>query len=273
MEAIGCGLYAANILENIPDGLQNCDILIYLDALVREDCESIDSWLNRNYKSMEKFSQYVNQYAPPHMKIIFCSSGATCFCVNVMHALVKNLPKANIVAVGSHYGLEIIYPFINAVDLDLTEFGCPPVWGFLGVNRYVDLSHMTQKHNVLRPNKKALKATAQYQVGRMEHFQMCRAICDLLKLWFDKKSEIGDEIISLGISSNGSFGIPEGLVFSQPVYLTVTEDNTRVWLPFANFPLPDIPKELFENLIHTAMLITKRLIENSDRTHTKNVFN
>ena len=31
----GAGLNTVNIVENIPDGLKNCDILIYLDSLVR----------------------------------------------------------------------------------------------------------------------------------------------------------------------------------------------------------------------------------------------
>lgn len=32
---IGAGLNTVNIVESVPDGLKDCDILIYLDSLVR----------------------------------------------------------------------------------------------------------------------------------------------------------------------------------------------------------------------------------------------
>lgn len=48
-----------------------------------------------------------------------------------------------------------------------------------------------------------VQALAEYQTGRSDDYQKCRAICDLLKLWYSKEGNIGDEIISLGISSDG----------------------------------------------------------------------
>ena len=44
-------------------------------------------------------------------------------------------------------------------------------------------------------------------MGKSEDFSKCRAICDLLKLWYSKKESIGDEIISLGIVSDGNIKI------------------------------------------------------------------
>lgn len=43
-----------------------------------------------------------------------------------------------------------------------------------------------------------------YQVGRTEDFQKCKAICDLIKLWFHKdETNLEDNIITLGIASDG----------------------------------------------------------------------
>lgn len=75
----------------------------------------------------------INEYAPPYMKVIFCSTGFTCFYVNIIHKLVTKLPKTNIVAVSSHYGLELIYPLVHSLGYTLKNFGCPPVWGYLGL--------------------------------------------------------------------------------------------------------------------------------------------
>lgn len=99
-----------------------------------------------------------------------------------------------------------------------------------------------------------------------------------MKLWYSKEEYIGDEIISLGISSDGkcknnknvrkskntffvvgSFGIPKGLAFSQPVYLKVLEDHSRIWVPFTDFPMPNMPIEIFQNLIDTAVIINEKM--------------
>ncbi|XP_076232982.1 putative malate dehydrogenase 1B [Calliopsis andreniformis] len=299
-KAIGGGLNAVNILEDVSEGLKDCDILIHLDSLSREDHEGTDSWLQRNYTSIEELSTQINQYAPSHMKVIFCSMGLVCFYVNIMHELVKKLPKTNIIAVSSHYGLELIYAFVNSLGLTLRNFGCPPVWGYLGINQFVDVHHMIQKHDIYQLNKRALKANenalplaiqrselrwffymahdknpykdhfrrkalSQYQVGRSEDFQTCRAICDLLKLWYTEHGNIGDEIISLGIASDGSFGIPKGVVFSQPVYLKVLKDQSRIWVPFTDFPMPNMPIPIFQNFIETAVMINNKISELRDQ--------
>nr|XP_031826884.1 putative malate dehydrogenase 1B [Nomia melanderi] len=288
------GLDAVKVLYNIPDGLHDCDILIYLDVILKEEFEGTERWLQRNYKCIRELSMQINDYAPSHMKIIFCSMGPICFYVNVMHKLIKKLPKSNIVAVSSHYGLELTYVFAHSLGFTLKNLGCPPVWGYLGINHFVDIHHTIQKYDYYLPNKKALelsdtatlpvgvqrsqlrwlfymthdktdpykelfirKSLAQYQVGRSDDFQKCRAVCDLLRLWYSK--EIGDEIISLGISSDGSFGIPEELVFSQPVHLKVLEDQSRIWVPFKDFPMPNMPLNLFQNLVDTAVIIKEQI--------------
>ncbi|XP_076642877.1 putative malate dehydrogenase 1B [Halictus rubicundus] len=287
------GLDAVQVVYDIPDGLHDCEVLIYIDALIKEEFEGTESWLHRNYKSAKELSMQINNHAPSHMKILFCSLGPTCFFVNVMHRFVTNLPKTSIVAVGSHYGLEVIYVLARSTGFPLKNFGCPPVWGYLGINQFVDVHHMIQKSDYYLPNRRALdssdtaalpigvqrsqlrwffymvhdkidhykeifarKSLTQYQVGRCEDFQKCRAICDLLKLWY--RAEVGDEILSLGVISDGSFGIPEGLVFSQPVYLKVLEDQSRVWVPFKDFPMPNMPLGIFQNLVDTAVMINKK---------------
>ncbi|XP_050587717.1 putative malate dehydrogenase 1B [Bombus affinis] len=294
---IGAGINTVHIVENIPDGLKDCDILIYLDSLTREEYEGTDNWLQRNYKVIANLCTHINEHAPSHMKVIFCSMNLPCFYANIMMELVTKLSSTNIVVASAHYGLELIYTFVNSFGLNLQNFGCPPVWGFLGINHFVDVHHMIQKYDVYYPNKRALnsnenmilplgtqhselrwffykihdknpyknylkrKALLRYQMGTSEDFPKCRAICDLLKLWYSNKKSIGDEIISLGIESDGSFGIPKGLVFSQPVYLKEYEDGSRAWVPFRDFPMPNMPISIFQSLIDTGIYVKKKIIE------------
>ncbi|XP_076279043.1 putative malate dehydrogenase 1B [Lasioglossum baleicum] len=302
------GLDAVKVVYDIPDGLHDCEVLICIDALLREEFEGIESWLYRNYKSAKELSMLINNHAPSHMKILLCSLGPTCFFANVMHKFVTNIPKTNIVAVGSQYGLELIYVLARSTGFPLKNFGCPPVWGFLGINQFVDVHHMIQKYDYYLPNRRALEASdnavlpigvqrsqlrwffymvhnktdhykeiyirkslTQYQVGRSEDFQNCRAICDLLKLWYS--AEVGDEILSLGVISDGSFGIPKGLVFSQPVYLEVLEDQSRVWKPFKDFPKANMPVGIFQSLVDTAVMINEKFLITESRMEHLNTGN
>lgn len=67
--------------------------------------------------------------------------------------------------------------------------------------------------------------------------------------------------MKINLSFLGSFGIPKGLVFSQPVYLKESDDGLRIWVPFKDFPMPNIPLSLFQSLIDTAIYIKKKITE------------
>lgn len=66
------------------------------------------------------------------MKIIFCSMSLPCFYANIMLELITKLSSTNIVVASAHYGLELIHTFVNSLGLTHQNFGCPPIWGFLG---------------------------------------------------------------------------------------------------------------------------------------------
>ncbi|XP_051156781.1 putative malate dehydrogenase 1B [Leptopilina boulardi] len=282
--SVGGTLRSTNILKNVSDGLKNCDLLIILEHLKIEDMETIDSWLMRNYESTLKLAKNIKEHSPPHMKVIFCTMGPACFCASIIAKVATNLNKSNIVVVSTHYGLEMLYDFVKSLDVEIKNVGCPPVWGYLGINHYVDVDHVVEVKNIFLSNNIAngSKSSAElrwlfyltydkkpfdillkrktisfYEVGRTEDFQKCKALCDLLKLWFGYENE--DDIISLGIYSDGTFGIPEGIYFSQPVYLKKIEDNSFVWSPCIEFPKPNLPSGMFENLVTTATIIERSI--------------
>ncbi|XP_071628494.1 putative malate dehydrogenase 1B [Temnothorax longispinosus] len=290
-------LNAITIIQDISNGLRDCDILIFLEDITREECEEHDTWYQRNYDRMKTLSKQINEYASCHIKIVFCSTGAMCLCATILRNLVAKLPETSIVVVSAQYGLEVIGDITESLGTDRRDFGCPPVWGFLGISQFVDVCHMVQKCNAyslrngdtleakesvtskllgveqaelkwfcsFKDNKNLYedylrrRVTTQHQANpQKENLRKCRAICDLVKIWY--KESVDDEIIALGISSDGSFGIPSGIVFSQPACLKISDDGTRVWVPCDDFPLPDMPVSVFRNLIATAVEITRRLM-------------
>ncbi|XP_016840773.1 putative malate dehydrogenase 1B isoform X3 [Nasonia vitripennis] len=129
--AIGGELRSIQILENVSDGLGNCDILIILDHIARDEQESTESWLSRNSDAYKELSEQINVYANSNLKIIFCSTGPNCFCANVIVKEAPKINKNNVIVISAHYGLEMIYDFIKSMDVNLKGISCPPVWGFL----------------------------------------------------------------------------------------------------------------------------------------------
>ncbi|XP_046738325.1 putative malate dehydrogenase 1B [Diprion similis] len=285
---------AIEIVQSLSIALNDCDILIILDEILMETGEPVDHWLNRNRSSMLDLARHINDFAPDYMKVVFCSAGPNCLNAGVLASTVVNLDVNNIVVVSSHLGLEILCETANLVDVALEEMGCPPVWGFIGINHFVDIRNTIQRHEIYRPNNRALKSRngttlslgvrhrelrsifylvhdkdpdvtlLEHKVPLAGNSQKCTAICDLVKLWYNKSSNVEDEIISLGICSKGMFGIPKGIFFSQPVYLQQLMDDSRYWIPCAEFPQPDYQHWILNNMIETAQILAEKLIYATD---------
>ncbi|KAJ8673711.1 hypothetical protein QAD02_004973 [Eretmocerus hayati] len=285
-----CKLLTTEIVENLSDGLKDCDILIILDHLTREAEETNKSWLSRNYQAIKDMAEEINKSeVPPRIKVIFCSRGPVCFCANALVEETNKLNKNNVVTVSAHCGLEMTRRLIDVFGISDDEISSAPTWGFMGINHYVDIHHSIQKSSVYIPNKRALAfdrhstlplgskfdelrwlqyltMTAKSQetlsdctevkTDNEENSLRCKVVCDLLKLWYAKdRLEIGDEIISLGIISDGSFNIPKGIFFSQPAYLKILDDNSVMWVPCSEFPTPNNPNAVLEDMVTFAKSI------------------
>lgn len=76
--------------------------------------------------------------------------GPTCLSATIMQNLVTKLPKTNIVVVSAHYGLELANNFVKSLGFNPQDFGCPPVWGFLGLwNNLLHIqANIKEKKNV-----------------------------------------------------------------------------------------------------------------------------
>lgn len=103
----------------------------------REDEESTNDWLTRNRVATLELAAQINENAPTHLKVIFCSNGPTCFNAGVLAVASTKLDTENIVVVSGHEGLNILNEILKLVDVPFEEIGCPPVWGFLGGNALV----------------------------------------------------------------------------------------------------------------------------------------
>ncbi|XP_057657797.1 putative malate dehydrogenase 1B isoform X1 [Diorhabda carinulata] len=256
------------VCETKTQVMQDADIVINIEEFSRHDVETEEMFLRRCYCRMDILAGFVNSHNKRSTKIIMANNGPVCFLTSCLSVACRSKKFKNIVAITADKG----FPYIKSVSaktgVPVSRISAPAVWGFVGTNHFVDVRNIIYKADMRMPFKRSLTSPKgstlplgiahaeirmmsyllktsnditnetedfakelQIKLRRPPIFSKVRAITSLLKLWTTE--EIGDEIISLGVCSDGSFGIPKGVVFSQPVKM----DRTRRWTPFRNFPL------------------------------------
>lgn len=257
------------IVHNIETALECCEILLYMYDLSTKTGESVCEWLYRVSCRMEILAGNINDYANRNMKIILNCHGPSCFMASVLLEYCTQLQPSNIVVVTADKGLSMLNILSGKTGIRKAQLSAPPVWGFIGINSYIDEKNTVFKATIYRPYKRALTAprcatlplgTVKYELRLLSclsedidhdsvmreveernekaksfEYKMglpkVRALISLLQEWY--ADNYSDNIISLGIYSDGSFGLPTGIVFSQPVKL----NERGKWVPYADFPL------------------------------------
>ncbi|KAL3277628.1 hypothetical protein HHI36_012969 [Cryptolaemus montrouzieri] len=251
----------------LSDFVRSSDVILITEDYSQEDSEDRSSWLKRCSVEMFELANEINDVGMPHLKIICCHLGPTCFTATTLTKYVSPLRQHNIVAVTAQEGLKALNSVSKLTGIPTASLGAPPVWGFVGLDQFVDVQGIIVMQNFITPYRRAIKnivgsTLPQKKTTKQLRFLSCtvdpkdvmndmiircnlynklerssslpllRATLHLLKLWFCPRQN-SDEIISLGIFSTGTFGIPNKIVFSQPVTL----NDKKVWTPYENIPI------------------------------------
>lgn len=257
------------IVHNIETALKCCEILIYMYNLSTKTGETECEWLYRVSCRMQLLSGNINNFANRNMRIILNCHGPSCFMASVLLEYCTQLRPSNIVVVTADKGLSMLNILSDITGIRKAQLSAPPVWGFIGINSYIDEKNTVFKSTMNRPYERALTAprgatlplgTVKYELrllscllADIDHdyikreveqrnekakileykigLPKVRALISLLQEWY--ADNYSDNIISLGIYSDGSFGLPTGIVFSQPVKL----NEKGEWVPYAKFPI------------------------------------
>ncbi|KAH1010956.1 hypothetical protein HUJ04_000407 [Dendroctonus ponderosae] len=224
-------------------------------------------WTKRCSTRINAMADIININAKRALRVIFCNEGPICFMATCMMEYCTVLIPSNIVALTADRGLSVISAVSEKTGVPVPKIGAPPVWGFVGCNEYVDESSIIFKAHILKPYKRALRApnistlplgtvipelrmmsyllpnqhdeiiqlvterkkNIEHYLNRKPFLSRLRALKSLLELWCEPNPS--DQVISLGVCSNGSYGIRPGIVFSQPCI----QDQKQRWKPFENF--------------------------------------
>ncbi|XP_047525514.1 putative malate dehydrogenase 1B [Pieris napi] len=272
--------YAAKVVKYVDKiglALTNTDVLIILDHVPFSPEQSIGGWLYENKKIMHNIAQMINASASSKMKIILPNLGPACYNATVLSESLTHICKNNIVIATSDLGMEVTPIIAKIAEIPMRNMFCPPVWGFVGVNHLVDINNSIHKYNEFYPFNRYKKVknsslcigsltpqmrTIEYLIFFDESLWIkvaeektksldsaCLnksiAILDLLKSWL--VDENPEEIITLGVHCDGSFGLDFDGYFSQPCRL-----NNGKWRPFKNYMLPKTPHMTLSYLLRMA---------------------
>ncbi|KAF5305482.1 hypothetical protein FQA39_LY01573 [Lamprigera yunnana] len=285
------------VVDKIDDVIKDCELLIIIGDYTRreDDDEKKVDWLERNVTIMNLIADGINAFANRDLKIIVGTYGPVCYDVSVLITACPLLQTNNIVGVTSDIGLGVLQEVGKLTGVNMSNVGAPPVWGYVGINQYVDIHSAVMYYEIYRPYQRMLTSVTgstlplgeiqpelrwmsyllydvnaedvyadaknkQIEIkrilGRQPLYSKIRSIISLISQWYAKE-DTGD-IISLGIYSNGSFGIPNGVTFSQPAIL-----KNGKWVPFAEFPVKKKTAKIIEDLVHKTLAMNEERCESN----------
>lgn len=103
------------------------------------------------------YADEINAFAKRSMKVVLVDDGPVCFNATVLVETCTRIRIANIVAVTSDIGLNYLNDVSKQTGIAIKHLGGPPVWGFIGVNQYVDLDHIIHYSEVYVPYARAVQ--------------------------------------------------------------------------------------------------------------------
>lgn len=267
------------------EAIIKCDLLIFDEDFSQSSIEEHQEWIMRCTTRIATMADTINSSAKRQLRVIFCNEGPMCLMASCLVEYGTVLIPSNIVCLSAHKGLPVVNIISQKTGEPISKISAPPVWGFIGINEYVDETQIIFKASVLKPYKRALQAPNEstlplgtsipelrlmsYLVPnqhkniekrvseRAKNIELAlqrksfrpkqRALRSLLDLWYAEKPS--DHIISLGVCSNGIHDIPPGIVFSQPCI----QDSKRKWRPFANCLFLNQTDQNLKKLVEEAM--------------------
>ena len=266
LEDVGDFSARADLVQTYEEALTGCDLLVIVDDFGRKTDDEEADWHMRTAWSFQLWADQINAYAKRSLKILLAGHGAACFGATILMESCTTVRLGNVVAVTGDVGHCPLNVVARKCEVPLREIGAPPVWGSVGISSYVDVEGMFKVCAVRRPNERALRAkkgstlplgTVHYEIrsigylldgvdvwgevnsirdsvqkrlGRPASYSKVSAAVTVLKVWLHGKPS--DSVMSLGICSNGSFGLPPRVCMSQPAIF-----DGRFWVPFEKFPM------------------------------------
>lgn len=243
MELQDCSLPLLHELVGTSDpgvAFNSIDAAILVGAMPRKEGMERKDLLKANAKIFETQGKALDQFAKKSVKVVVVGNPANTNCL-IASKCAPSIPKQNFSCLTKLDQNRAVSQIAMRLGVKTTAVKNVIIWGNHSSTQYPDVQHATVELNGQTISvKEAVKDDSWIQGEFMKVVQTrgaaiikarklssamsaAKAICDHMRMWWFGTP--ADDITSMGIVSDGSYGIPEGIVYSFPLKI----DGAKTW--------------------------------------------
>jgi len=227
---------------------KDIDAAFLVGAMPRREGMERKDLLAANVKIFKVQGQAMDQHAKKSVKVLVVGNPANTNALICSH-YAPSIPKENFSAMTRLDQNRAAAQIALKADCAIHEVKKVTIWGNHSSTQFPDLYHATVKGapTALASDDAWVKETFVPTVQKRgaaviaarklsSAMSAAKAACDHMKSWFGSTPE--DDWVSMGVFSDGSYGTPEGIMFSFPV---TTKNGS--WTIVQGLALNDFAKE------------------------------
>ncbi|XP_071799837.1 malate dehydrogenase, cytoplasmic-like [Asterias amurensis] len=241
----------------------NADVAILVGAMPRRQGMERKDLLKANAKIFEGQGKAINDYAKKTIKVLVVGNPANTNCL-ITKTCAPSIPAANFSCLTRLDQNRAQYQVANRVGVPCDKVRNVIIWGNHSATQFPDVSQAVVVTNERTPVYAAVKDDAWLKGDFISTIQTrgaaviaarklssamsaAKAIGDHMRDWWFGTQP--DEWVSMGVFSDGSYGIPEGLIYSYPVKISGKEWSIVQGMEISDFArekMDATAKELME---------------------------
>jgi len=248
--------------SDVAVSFNNIDVAILVGAMPRKEGMERKDLLKANAKIFEVQGKALDQYAKKSVKVLVVGNPANTNCL-IASKCAPSIPKENFTCLTRLDQNRAVSQVAMRLGVKTDSVKKMIIWGNHSSTQYPDVTHATVSLNgQVIPASEAIKDDNWIQGEFLKIVQTrgaaiikarklssamsaAKAICDHMKSWWFGTA--ADDFTSMGIISDGSYGIPEGLVYSFPLNIDANQKYTIVQeLNISNFSREKMEKSAKE---------------------------
>jgi len=235
------------------EAFNNIDVAILVGAMPRKEGMERKDLLKANAKIFVEQGQVLDKVAKKTVKVLVVGNPANTNCY-ITHKMAPSIPAKNFSCLTRLDQNRATSQVAARLGKRIDEVKNIIIWGNHSSTQYPDVNHgVVLEGGAQVPIRDAVKdddylngdfiTTVQKRGAAIisarklsSAMSAAKAICDHMRDWWFGTSE--NEWVSMGVVSDGSYGIPEGIVYSFPVKI-----NNGEWTIVQGLTISDFSRE------------------------------
>ena len=219
--------------SDLNTAFNSIDVAIMLASVPQIEDMDRNDFIKANTKLYEETGIVLNKYAKKCVKVLVVGDPANTNCF-VLSECAPSIPKTNFTCISRIDQNRAVSQLALRLGVKINDIKKVIIWGNRSTTQYPDLEHATVYLNDEIPVKEVLCDDKWIQGNFIKLVQgrdaallksrtprggmsVAKAICDHLVAWLSGNDSLEKDFFSMGVSSDGSYDVPENFFCSFPV--------------------------------------------------------